>query len=931
MRQKITHLLLISLVCLGVYAQNGPVFSPIANSPIQPLLPYMQMMEDKQGELQIGQLVRANGNRAFKPSASVRNASTESVWWVRLYIQPAFSSDSFFIGLGRQELSGLSRGNDNMEVWIADNDSIISTYKTGTLVPISQRPVARPINRNLFPVPLIAGKPITVYMRISRTMSDDPLQFDFALQHGSTINSTAGPGDKLAWFYTGLTFILFMFGLVFFIITREKPFIWFTCIAAILCIHMQLLEPENSLTRWLFPEYPILQFPLFTVLIWLFGVLILQFIRSFANIKLLLPKWNRIMLWLIGYISVVLVISIFVFIISPSIQVPVYMSLLVFVANIAIGARLMLTSDLYARWSGFALLWLFIFQFMGIVWNAGLLPKDIPNPWAISQIGMMIILFFALAYRFKQSAKEKAEAAKVLEMDTIKSRFFANISHEFRTPLTLMLGPLRQMEENMVDEQQTKKYIGIMRRNGDRLLQLINQLLDLSKLESGKMELHVSKTDLTGLLKAIAHSFDSLAEQNQVNYHIHFPEENIIGFADRDKLEKIVVNLLSNAFRFTPARGTVSFYVEYDEKRLRFTVQDNGIGIPKQQLDKVFDRFQQVPGTEGGTGIGLSLTKELLDLHKGQISVKSETGKGSSFRVSIPVAAEFYQPAEISSTLAISAIHRSTDEKETTIDIQEEEVLQDPSLPLVLIVEDNTDLQLFINDILKTEFRTEISSNGKQGMQKAIEIVPDCIVSDIMMPEMDGIELVQRLKLESATSHIPFILLTARAGTGSKIEGLKTGADDYLVKPFDGQELIIRIRNLIDQRRQLRERYSRQVISIQPEALTVASTEHEFILQVRKVIEENLDNELFGVSELADAVHLSRSQLHRKLKSLTGTAPNELVRNYRLERALQLLQQHSGNISEIAFQTGFSSPAYFSKCFSDRYGYAPGEARTRQS
>ncbi|MEO7982563.1 MAG: ATP-binding protein, partial [Bacteroidota bacterium] len=713
-----------------------------------------------------------------------------------------------------------------------------------------------------------------------------------------------------------------------YLIIREKPFIWFTSIAAVLTIHMQLLNPENTLTQWLIPDQPVYQYHFFSLLTTGFGILILQFTRTFAKTKQLLPVWDKILLVVMSFIAVLSLISLALLELKPATTIPVYFFLASFVATIVIAARLVLTKDLFARWSGFALLWLFVFQFLGILWNYHVLPSWFPNPWAIAQIGMMIILFFGLAYRYKQSVKQKAEATKVLEMDAIKSRFFANISHEFRTPLTLMLGPLKQLEENTIEPGQQKKYISMMRRNGDRLLQLINQLLDLSKLESGKMELKTANTDLTGLLKAIASSFDSLAEQNQINYHVHFPEENIIGYADRDKLEKIVVNLLSNAFHFTAANGTVSFSVEKDEKRLRFTVQDNGVGMPKEQLDKIFDRFHQVAGTEGGTGIGLSLAKELLQLHKGQISVQSETGKGSSFRVSIPIAAEFYSATEMNAHSPVMVNGITSHNNELILLTDTEEAITDTSLPLVLITEDNTDLQQYISDTLRSQFQVQVAGNGKIGLQKAIEFIPDCIISDVMMPEMDGIELCKRLKQEPATSHIPVILLTAKAGSGSRIEGLQTGADDYLIKPFDGTELIVRIQNLIEQRKQLRERYSKQVISILPEEIT-PSLEHDFIITVRRVIEENIDNELFGVAELANTVHLSRSQLHRKLKALTGQAPNELIRNYRLERALQLLQQHSGNISEVAFQTGFSSPAYFSKCFSDRYGYAPGELKKK--
>ena len=924
---KITlaYFVLFFLMVVTVAAQNPKVYVARADQPVQSLTDYLQVIEDHDKAIGLEELLQNEGKAAFHPVATLKSINPHSQWWAKLELLPSFSSDSFYIGLPPQEMRGTSQGNDRADVWIIKNKQIIASYATGTLTPASKRPVAFPINHNLFPVSLKLNEPITIYWRIGRTHNFEPLQFDFALQHKSVIARGASAFDKMAWFYTGLMFILFIFGLVFFIITREKPFIWFASIAANLCLHMQLLNPENLLTHWLLPEHPALQYPLFLILVVSFVLLLLQFARSFVNTKQTVPVWDRAIKWAIIVFGLLLLTSLLLFAISPAIEMSLPFFALAFIFSIIVGVRLIIAKNLYTKWVGFAFCWLFFFQALGVLWNLKLIPGWFPNPWAIAQEGMMILLFFALAYRFKQSAKEKAEAAKVLEMDSIKSRFFANISHEFRTPLTLMLGPLKQMEANGMEEEQKKKYISMMRRNGDRLLQLINQLLDLSKLESGKMELSLAKTDITGLLKAIASSFDSLAEQNQINYHIHFPEENIIGFVDRDKLEKIVVNLLSNAFRFTAPNGTVSFSVDHDTKRLRFTVQDNGVGMPREQLDKIFDRFHQVDGTEGGSGIGLSLVKELLQLHKGQVSVQSETGKGSSFRVSIPVVAEFYSPAEIVSMPGIIADPAITNWGAAS-SLAEDELLQDdPSLPLVLIVEDNTDLQQFISDTLSPHFRIQVAANGNIGWEKGLELIPDCVISDVMMPGMNGIELCKQFKKEPATSHIPVILLTARAGTNSKIEGLQTGADDYVVKPFEGPELIARIKNLIEQRKQLRERYTKQVISVQPEEMPVQSIEREFIQQVRQSIEENIDNELFGVLELANTIHLSRSQLHRKLKALTGQSPNELIRNYRLERAFQLLQQHSGTITEIAFQTGFSSPAYFSKCFSDRYGYAPGK------
>lgn len=524
---------------------------------------------------------------------------------------------------------------------------------------------------------------------------------------------------------------------------------------------------------------------------------------------------------------------------------------------------------------------------------------------------------------------EHTEAEKLRQLDKIKSSFFANISHEFRTPLTLILSPLKQIEQGKTEPGELKKYLKMMRHNGERLLHLINQLLDLSKLESGKLELQVAKTDITGLLKATVYSFNSLAEQKQVNYHTHFPEQEIIGWIDKDKFQKIITNLLANAFKFTPENGSVSVFVENGDKRIRITIQDSGPGIPKEQLDKIFDRFYQVEGTEGGSGIGLSLVKELVQLHKGQISVSSETGRGASFRLSLPVAREFYSDETIlpagtdshSETIAYG---------ETTRNGPSDEMITDNTQPVVLVVEDNPDLQSFICDILKNDFNILQAMNGQEGLQKALDQIPDLVVSDLMMPVMDGVTMTNELKQNEKTSHIPIIILTAKAASESKIEGLKTGADDYLVKPFDGDELIVRIRNLVEQRQKLRELFSQKIISITPDKTNLPPLDNSFLENVRNCISDNVDNEFFSVVELASAVNMSRSQLHRKLKALTGSGPNELIRNFRLERALALLQKGAGNVTEIAFMTGFSSPAYFSKCFSERYGYPPADVKKRQ-
>ncbi|MEO8111362.1 MAG: response regulator [Ginsengibacter sp.] len=921
------------LTCFSTQAQNNtpvPVFYEVKpNEPLQPLQNYLLVAEDKKHTWTISDILSGKANKMFAPLTAFKNIDRQSTWWCKLIIHANFNIENFFIGLQKQKGTGIAAGNEVMNAWIIKNGVIENSFSTGTLTPASARIINHPFNSNLFPFEIQQNETKTLFLQIQSVKDISKLKFNFALQHKDLTDRSSAGNFPVIIFYAGVMFILFLFGLVFSFITRERSFYWFTLVALFYLLHSLLLHPDNLLTQWFFPDYPVLMIYAWTILTYVNVIFYWQFGRQFTQLNKVLPAWDIVVRFLIGFISIAVLINIFSSIWIPfsadKISRPA--SIIIFLTAIVLSVRFVLNRNPQVKIFGIAACWLFLFQVAGVLWETGLLPRNIPNPWITAQFGTMVIIFFALAYRFKKSAMQQAEANQVLQMDKIKSRFFANISHEFRTPLTLMLGPLKQLEENNIDGASQRKYFGMMRRNGERLLQLINQLLDLSKLEGGKMELHVAKTDITGLLKVIAASFESLAEQKQVNYHVHFPEENIVGFIDRDKIEKVLVNLLSNAFHFTPANGNVSLHVSADENRLRFSVQDNGTGIAKEQLDKIFDRFHQVAGTEGGTGIGLSLAKELVQLHKGQISVNSELGRGSTFRVSVSIAKESYTAGKLNEMM-----EQADDSKIFSFDLPAikndiEEIIADNSLPSILIVEDNTDLRQFIKDILSKEFKTTVAANGKIGLAKAKEIIPDLIISDVMMPGMDGIEMTQQLKQEAATSHIPVIILTAKAGSSSKIEGLQTGADDYLVKPFDANELIVRCKNLIEQRVKLRALFSKQVISITPSEIEAENSEKQFLEKIRNVIEENLDNELFSVVDLSNAVFMSRSQLHRKLKALTGEAPNELIRNFRLERALQLLQKNAGNVTEIAFMTGFSSPAYFSKCFSDRYSYSPVDAK----
>ena len=411
---------------------------------------------------------------------------------------------------------------------------------------------------------------------------------------------------------------------------------------------------------------------------------------------------------------------------------------------------------------------------------------------------------------------QRLEAEKMHEIDHLKSRFFANISHEFRTPITLVLGPLKDHYKQLSNPDQ-KNVIGSVIRNGQRLQRLINQLLDLSKVEAGKMALHASYLDLVQLLREITSSYESLAKEKNIRYFFYPEVKELMVYADEEKIEKIIHNLLSNAFKFTKEGGEIILNLKIHEKAAVISVSDSGIGIPGDQLNKVFDRFYQVDSSQTrgyeGSGLGLALAKDLVELHHGKISVNSKEGKGTTFTVTLPLGKEHLRKDEIADrgeTVKAELIAEDfvpSNGREAVMEtekVRENETASEG--PVLLIVEDNIDMRQYIRKTLSAHYQIIEAENGKDGVKKAEENMPDLVISDIMMPEMDGITMTAKLKKDIHTSHIPIILLTAKATEESKISGLNTGADDYLVKPFNSNELILKVRNMIESRIRVREK-----------------------------------------------------------------------------------------------------------------------------
>ncbi len=530
---------------------------------------------------------------------------------------------------------------------------------------------------------------------------------------------------------------------------------------------------------------------------------------------------------------------------------------------------------------------------------------------------------------------ERLETEKMQELDKTKSDFFANISHEFRTPLTLISGTLNQLDEERENYPLLQEAHGLIKRNSDRLLQLVNQLLDLSRLESGKLQLEKKPQEIIRFLKRIAGTLASQFELKAINFEVEIPDTSIYVHMDNDKMEKILSNLLINAFKFTPTGGKVIFSSSVNEADehsifLEFKVKDNGLGISPESLPHIFERFYQIDATATksyeGTGIGLALVKELTELHGGTIRVESIPDIGSTFTVTLNLEKvsqeEINQIKKLESTR--SAVYHDIEAHAS--DQQNNKISRDnhTTSSSLLIVEDNLDLRKFVTQNLSEHYHILEAENGMEGYKLATEKIPDLIISDVMMPVLDGISFSEKVKNDERTSHIPFILLTARADGESKINGLETGADAYLTKPFEMKELKVRINHLIEVRRKIREKFSRS-LTLQPSEIMVSSIDEKFLNNAMIILEENIMNTDFNVEFFSREIGMSRTNLHRKLKALTDLSATEFIRVYRLKRAKYLFEQKAGNISEVAYAVGFTSVGYFTKCFKNHYGQTPSD------
>lgn len=530
---------------------------------------------------------------------------------------------------------------------------------------------------------------------------------------------------------------------------------------------------------------------------------------------------------------------------------------------------------------------------------------------------MLAVIALYILFRNKQKTNDKLR-----QLEAAKSRFFANISHEFRTPLTLISGPVAHQLSKEQLSPDDKTDLGLIERNANRLLDLVDQLLDLSKIEAGRRKLKLSKGNLDLFLKHLVEPFSYQSARKGLTFK---SDIKLLGesWFDRDLVEKIVGNLLSNALKYSDKSGNIDFRAEMINNKVCINVSNENASLTEKELPKLFDRFYQNNSVNQGFGIGLSLVKELSHLSHGEVKADKPSSGTVRFSVTLPISKKAFTDEELA--LANNLLEESKSEQNTEIILQQEEVqTNDESLPLLLIVDDNEEIRLFIRSLLKNDYRILQAENGKEGVEVAFETIPDLIISDIMMPVEDGIYLSNKLKADERTSHIPIVLLTAKSAEEDELVGLKTGADAYMIKPFKEEKLRVVIEKLIASRTAIQEKFSQQVF-LKPHEIELTSIDAQLLQRIQQILDDQLTDPSFSAKVFSDQIGLSRMHLHRKLKALTGFSTTEFIRAQRLKLAAQLLKDGGVNISEIGYTVGFNQPAYFSTCFKQYFGCSPSE------
>lgn len=856
----------------------------------------------------------------------------KKVYWGRVLLQNRLSEPDIL------KDCVLFTGTSNYTSVYLVSSSRTDSMLTGTLTParLKDFPFANDTSRVGFSLP--PNDTLELFVRLKVT-DGRPLWFDVRLARQDFFeNWDFVRKTRIDWLFIGFLVTLFFFHLLFYFASKDVAFLYHAFFQA--GIFFYLLEFFDILSDApLLRNHPEYVQTTLLVALTVVDVAYLQFIREYMSLKSLLPRWDRIFRILSWSRLLMLIIGIFnvhgvgnaklAGDITAVYMISAYFFLLAFLW------ALLKTRDK----KGYFLVAGTLFFILGVVLNAISVIKGFGLQSFYTMFGIFgeVSLFtWGLGYRMKILRREETEMLRLKELDEFKSKFFTNITHEFRTPLTVIGGMADQLKSHFDSTKNTQlgESTKLIQRNAGTLLQLINRILDLSKLESGKMTLRLRRGNIVDYLLYLTNAFQSFAATNDVQLRFLTGLESFEMDYDAEKLQEVMSNLLSNAVKFTPAGGRITVTVKQlpgdgiKPEQLEIVVKDTGTGIAPEALPHIFDRFFQAKeqgNMAGGTGVGLTLTKELIELMGGQITVKSELGKGSEFIILLPVTRQA-QASEAKPVrdlpLPEAALTRPWKE-DAFLPLEEE------GKPLCLVIDDSPDVVRYLQTLLEKDYLVAAAFNGQRGIEKALELIPDVIISDVMMPEKDGLELCDFLKSDERTSHIPIILLTAKATVKDRLEGLRRGADAYLEKPFNQEELFVELKKLVELRRRLIQHFS-SMPNLPGEELStdpMLELEDAFIQKARKAVEENLSDEDFDVHRLCRALTMSRAQLHRKLTALTGMSATHFIRSIRLAKAKELIASTDMTIAEIAYEVGYKDPNYFSRTYTEEFGHSPSETR----
>ncbi len=849
---------------------------------------------------------------------------------------------------------------------LAENGTWASE-ESGTFVPTHKRSFVPTKNGTLFKVMLPPGEVVTLYFVGESERSVMPPTFHAYLQPLSVFYDKLVDAKTGNVLFAGFLLMMLLYNLLNYIIVRDRSYLYYSGYLLMVAVYTSF--SSDDLMDWIggfvFADHPA-YLNLFKISIYIGLICYLAFIRSFLDLGHLLPKWDRYfryVAWLsvpltalffflafrynfsyvvddlpiLGYIALV-TISCFFFI-YPLYKTKDPKGFFIMAGIAAISLGFLLTWYSRMTETPFTIFYLkvgAVAEFL--IFSMGLAYRQRQQEVAKQQAD------FALRESRLLQEKKQVEADQLQELNEFKSRFFTNITHEFRTPLTVILG----MSEQVLREGASHP-VTLIKRNGENLLRLVNQILDLAKLESNTLKMNYVQGDVLAFTRYIAESLHSLANAQNLMLRVESDQANIVMDYDPERFLQIIHNLLSNAIKFTPSGGKVvvratseGFQTLPTLKMLNIRVTDTGAGIPPDELPHIFERFFQAKNQEyvspsqlgrsrvglSGAGIGLSLTRELVKAMGGEISVESTVGVGSTFWVKLPIRNDELRMMNDEYPSLNTALSTHIQQNDSSGSIQHS------SLPHVLLIEDNPDVVEYLSACLKGLYTLDFAYNGQAGIEKALENVPDLIVSDVMMPFKDGFEVLDALKNDERTSHIPIILLTAKADAQSRLTGLRRGADAYLSKPFHQEELLVTMENLLELRRKLQLKYQQSILAagLSAKALAaeeavptrvIADPEDAFLRQVRAIIEANYADDGFGLPQLCQKIGMSRSQLFRKMKALTDIAPSDLIRSHRLNKAKALLESGTTNVTEAAWQTGFKDASYFSKLYQEEFGEMP--------